>query len=98
MSDTTKSNTTSREAHEGSRSMRSSVTKLFKVKNRKKVNMKNQTYEQIVDRVNHELSKCTEFNFSTFRQIDKKFKLPAGSSYEISGWKDTLCSQKYAIE
>ena len=52
--------------------------------------MKNQTYEQIIDLVNYELSKFTEFNFSTFRQIDKKFKLPAGSSYEISGWKDSL--------
>ena len=58
----------------------------------------NQTYEQIVDRVNYELSKSTAFNFSTFRQIDKKFKLPAGSSYEISGWKDTLDNQKDAIE
>ncbi len=62
------------------------------------MNIKNQTYEQIVDLVNYELSKTTEFNFSTFRQIDKKFKLPAGSSYEISGWKDTLDNQKDAIE
>ena len=54
------------------------------------MNMKNQTYEQIVDLVNYELSKTTEFNFSTFRQIDKELKLPAGSSYEISGWKDSL--------
>ena len=68
------------------------------MKNHNQMNMKNQTYEQIVDLVNYELSKTTEFNFSTFRQIDKKFKLPAGSSYEISGWKDTLNSQKYAIE
>ena len=60
--------------------------------------MKNQTYEQIIDLVNYELSKSTEFNFSLFRQIDKKFKLPAGSSYEISGWKDTLDNQKDAIE
>jgi len=52
--------------------------------------MKNQTYEQIIDLVNYELSKFTEFNLSTFRQIDKKLKLPAGSSYEISGWKDSL--------
>ena len=52
--------------------------------------MKNQTYEQFIDLVNYELSKFTEFNFSTFRQIDKKLKLPAGSSYEISGWKDSL--------
>jgi len=78
--------------------MHSSVTKLFKVKYLKKVNMKNQTYEQIIDLVNYELSKFKEFNFSTFRQIDKKFKLPAGSSYEISGWKDTLDKQKYAVE
>ena len=54
------------------------------------MNMKNQTYEQIVDLVNYELSKSTELNFSRFRQIDKKLKLPAGSSYEISGWKDSL--------
>lgn len=60
--------------------------------------MKNQTYEQIIDLVNYELSKSTELNFSTFRQIDKKFKLPAGSSYEISGLKDTVDSQKYAVE
>ena len=52
--------------------------------------MKNQTYEQIVDLVHYELSKSTELNFSRFRQIDKKLKLPAGSSYEISGWKDSL--------
>ena len=37
-----------------------------------------------------ELSKSTELNFSRFRQIDKKLKVPAGSSYEISGWKDSL--------
>ena len=60
------------------------------------MSMKNQTYEQIVDLVNFELSKSTEFNFSTFRQIDKKFKLPAGSSYEISGWKDSLECAHYA--
>ena len=60
--------------------------------------MKHQTYEQIVDLVNYELSKSTELNFSRFRQIDKKLKLPAGSSYEISGWKDSLDSQKDAIE
>jgi hypothetical protein len=60
--------------------------------------MKTQTYEQIVDSVNYELRKSQESDFSVFGQIDKKFKLPAGSSYEISGWKDTLESQKYAIE
>ena len=54
------------------------------------MNMKTQIYEEIVDLVNYELSKSTECNFSRFRQIDKKFKLPAGSSYEISGWKDSL--------
>lgn len=78
--------------------MRSYVTKRFRVKYLKKVNMKNQTYEQIIDLVNYELSKSTELNFSTFRQIDKKFKLPAGSAYEKSGWKDTLDRQKYAVE
>ena len=52
--------------------------------------MKNQTYDQIADLVNEELGKSTELNFSKFRQIDKKFKLPAGSSHEISGWKDSL--------
>ena len=52
--------------------------------------MKNQTYELIADLVNYELSKSTESNFSRFRQIDKKLKLPVGSSYEISGWKDLL--------
>ena len=78
--------------------MRSYVTKRFRVKYLKKVNMKNQTYEQIIDLVNYELSKSTELNFSTFRQIDKKFKLLAGSSYEISGWQDTLDRQKYAVE
>lgn len=56
----------------------------------KKVNMKHQTYEQIVDMVNYELSKSMEFNCSLFHQIDKKLKIPAGSPYEISGWKDSL--------
>lgn len=60
--------------------------------------MRNRTYDQIFDRVNSNLSETTKLNFSTFRQIDKKFKLPAGSSYEISGWKDSLDSQKDAIE
>ena len=52
--------------------------------------MKNQTYDQITDLVNAELGKSKELNFSTFRQIDKKLKLPAGSSYEMSGWKDAI--------
>ena len=52
--------------------------------------MKNQTYDQIADLVNEELGKSTGLNFSKFRQIDKKFKLPIGSSYEISGWKDAI--------
>ena len=64
--------------------------KIFRVQNRQKVNMKNQTYDQIADLVNEELDKSTELNFSIFQQIDKKLKLPAGSSYEMSGWKDSL--------
>ena len=52
--------------------------------------MKNQTYDQIADLVIEELRKSEDSNFSTFCKIDKKLKLPAGSSYEISGWKDSL--------
>ena len=52
--------------------------------------MKNQTYDQIADLVNEELDKSRELNFSIFQQIDKKLKLPAGLSYEMSGWKDAI--------
>ena len=60
--------------------------------------MRNRTYDQIADLVNYELSKTTKINFSTCRQIDKKLKLPVGSSYEISGWKDTYDFAYNAIE
>ena len=52
--------------------------------------MKTQTYDQIADLVIVELRKSEDSNYSTFREIDKKLKLPAGTSYEISGWKDSL--------
>ena len=60
--------------------------------------MKNQTYDQIADLVNEELGKSTELNFSKFRQIDKTLKLPIGSSYEMSGWKDVIDFNFNAIE
>ena len=60
--------------------------------------MKNQTYDQIADLVNEELGKSTELNFSKFRQIDKTLKLPIGSSYEMSGWKDAIDFNLNAIE
>lgn len=60
--------------------------------------MSNRTYDQIAALVAYELSQTTKLNFLTFRQIDKKLKLPVGSSYEISGWKDTYDFEYYAIE
>ena len=55
-----------------------------------KVKMNNKTYDEIIQLVKEELQKTEIVSFSTFRLLDKKLKLPTGTSLDASGWKDIL--------
>ena len=55
-----------------------------------KVKMKNKTYDEIIQLVNEELQQTETITFSTFRLLDKKLRLPTGTSLDASGWKDSL--------
>ena len=55
-----------------------------------KVNMKNKTYDEIIPMVIEELQQTETITFSTFRLLDKKLRLPTGTSLDASGWKDSF--------
>ena len=55
-----------------------------------KVKMNNKTYDEIIQLVNAELQQTETITFSKLRQIDKKLRLPKGTSLDASGWKDIL--------
>lgn len=55
-----------------------------------KVKMKNKTYDEIIQLVNEELQQTETITFSTFRLLDKKLRLPTGTSLDASGWKDSF--------
>ena len=56
-----------------------------------KENMKNKSYDEIAQMVNEEIWKTEQnVSFKLFRELDKKFSLPSGSAYEMSGWADAL--------
>ena len=55
-----------------------------------KVKMNNKTYDEIIQLVNAELEQTETITFSTFRLLDKKLKLPTGTSLDASGWKDSF--------
>ena len=50
--------------------------------------MTNQTYDEIISLVAIEMDKTDDTSFGVFSKIDKKLKLPSGSSWDASGWKD----------
>ena len=55
-----------------------------------KVKMNNKTYDEIIQLVKEELQKTETITFSTFRLLDKKLKLPTGTSLDASGWRDFI--------
>ena len=55
-----------------------------------KVNMNNKTYDEIIQLVNEELQQTETVPLSTFRLLDKKLRLPTGTSLDASGWKDSF--------
>ena len=55
-----------------------------------KVKMNNKTYDEIIQLVNAELEQTETITFSTFRLLDKKLKMPSGTSLDASGWKDYI--------
>ena len=52
--------------------------------------MNNKTYDEIIQLVNAELQQTETITFSTFRLLDKKLKLPRGTSLDASGWSDFI--------
>ena len=52
--------------------------------------MTNKFYGEIITSVHKELEQSDDQSFGVFSKVDKKLKLPSGSSWDTSGWKDSL--------
>ena len=48
----------------------------------------NKFYGEIITSVHQELEQSDDQSFGVFSEVDKKLKLPSGSSWDASGYKD----------
>jgi hypothetical protein len=47
------------------------------------------SYDAVSEKVNDEIEKLNDdATFANLEEIDKKLKLPRGTSFEMSGWSD----------
>ena len=50
--------------------------------------MTNKFYGEIITSVHQEIEQSDDQSFGVFSKVDKKLKLPSGSSWDASGYKD----------